>query len=41
MTAFFQTRMGQKFIESTAPRIADALERIAQALEAIAKKETK
>jgi hypothetical protein len=30
---FFQTRMGHHFYESTAPRIAKALERIADALE--------
>ena len=29
---FFQTRMGQKYFESTAPRIADALENIAKEL---------
>jgi hypothetical protein len=41
MITFFNTRMGQKFIESTVPRMADALERIARALEAIANKEIK
>jgi hypothetical protein len=30
---FFQTMMGKRFYESTAPRIASALERIAEALE--------
>ena len=33
MPEFFQTVMGKRFFESTAPRIASALERIADALE--------
>lgn len=33
MTDFFSTRMGQRFYEDTAPRIAKALERVADALE--------
>ena len=33
MVEFFQTRMGQRFYESTAPRIASALERIADNME--------
>jgi len=30
---FFQTQMGQRFYNSTMPRIADALERIADRLD--------
>lgn len=37
---FFQTYMGKHFYESTAPRIARALERIADALEARNQKAT-
>ena len=33
MVEFFQTRMGQRYYESTAPRIASALERIADNME--------
>ena len=33
MNDFFRTRMGQKFYESSAPRIARALESIAESLE--------
>ena len=40
MPEFFETRMGQKFYESTAPRIAEALERIADCMEAKVKTET-
>jgi hypothetical protein len=32
---FFRTRMGQKFFESTAPRIADELARLNRNLEAL------
>ena len=33
MAEFFLTRMGNKFFESSVPRIAEALERIAKAVE--------
>ena len=33
MVGFHETRLGRIFLESTMPRIADALERIADALE--------
>lgn len=35
---FFQTGMGRKFYESTAPKVAEALERIAAVLERLAAK---
>ena len=32
---FFQTRMGMRFFEATAPKIADQLERLNASLEAL------